>query len=244
MVAIIGNLVVKLVGRRVKLEQPVDPPARFVEDVRHAIRARISPCVDAVGETQTLGHGDPAQFMGEEHLGRGVAGGEVVLQQIGCVVPAAAGIDLCSGGKGTEYGPAVGLMALHAQPGVVAAPLLAHELEQLVGQVAQYVPADGKGQRSRHAQPHHIATRSGDPREVKLGLMVELSPPLTALRRGLALEDRRFRIRFDQCERVGHWRSGERDGDFWVLGSMPDLVSTKENLGPKRRGKEKQAAEH
>ena len=112
MVAIVGHLVVKLVGRRVKLEHPLEAPARFVEQVGQAVRARVALGVDAVGEARSPGRGASAQLIGQEHLGRGVAGGDVVLQQVAGVVPAAAGVDLCPGGQGTVGGAAVELVAL------------------------------------------------------------------------------------------------------------------------------------
>ena len=133
-------------------------------------------------------------------------------------MPAAAGVDLCPGGKGTEGGAAVELVALHAQPWVVATPLLAHELQQLVGQVVKRVPADGKRQRSCLAQPQHVAARSGDRREVELGLMVELSPPFTgqAERSCPRRPTRRYRLSIT-ANPVGQRQIRERNGDFRVL---------------------------
>src|SRR5205814_5550203 len=102
-IAIIGDLVIKLLRRRVQLQHPIQAPFGFVEDVRDAVGAWLAESIELV-------HGlkrDKSsafyvrtksrfgtEFIGQEHLGGGVAGGEEVFEQIGSVVPSAARIHI------------------------------------------------------------------------------------------------------------------------------------------------------
>jgi hypothetical protein len=49
-IAVIGDLVVERVRRGMEPEHPVEPPARFVEQIRDAVRAGIAEGVAAIRE--------------------------------------------------------------------------------------------------------------------------------------------------------------------------------------------------
>ena len=78
-------------------------------------------------------------------------------------MPAAPDINVRAGGQGPISGLAVELVAVCVQPGIVTAPLLAHEIEQGIGEIAVGPGADGEGQRFRRAEAQHVTPgwRSG-----------------------------------------------------------------------------------
>jgi hypothetical protein len=84
------------------------------------------------------------EFAGQQQLRRGVGGCDQVFEQIRRVVPAAGAIQLGPVGQGTVSGPTVVGVTGLAQPGIVAALLFAHELEQLIGQRLIRLVVNGK----------------------------------------------------------------------------------------------------
>ena len=50
MVAVVGDLVIELIGRRVQLEHPLQSPARFIKQVRDAVGLRLAEGVYFVRE--------------------------------------------------------------------------------------------------------------------------------------------------------------------------------------------------
>jgi hypothetical protein len=212
----------------VHLEHPLQAPASLVEDVGYFVRSGVAAGIDGVGEAPAAAS-LAAQLIREQHLRRGVAGRHVVLEQVARVVPAADRVDRGPGPRAVGRPPVV-LVAFHAEPRVVSASLLSHELEQLVRQLGQGPLADGERQRPRLAEPHDVAPRPAERREVELGLMLERPPSLARQRRGFPRKDGCPGLGADHGELGRHGRPGERHGDLRVSGVVPDLAGPDKDL--------------
>jgi hypothetical protein len=236
-VAVVGDLMVELSRGRMELEHPFEAPARLVEDVGPPIRSGVARGVDAVCKPVAPG---TSQRIREQHLGRGVARGHVILEQVARVVPPADGVDDASRRPRAVGRPPVALVAFHAEPGVVAATLLAHELEHLVGQLGQRAIADDERQRLRLADPHDVAPGPVERREVQLGVVLERAPSLARQRPRLSSEGRRPGLHVDDGELGRHGRPRERHRDLRVSQAIADLIGPEEDLlrSERRRGDE------
>jgi hypothetical protein len=126
MIPVVGDLVIELGGRRMEAQQPFQSPARLVEHIRHAVRPRPTASVDPIRKTNR------PEAVGEEHLSGGVPGGELVLEQVGGIVPTAAHIEVAASRPRSVGRATVELMTSGVEPGIVAAALLPQELEQQV----------------------------------------------------------------------------------------------------------------
>jgi hypothetical protein len=167
----------------------------------------------------------------------------VVLQQVARVVPAAGRIDLRSGGQGTIRRAAVLLVALHAEPRVVPAPLLSHVLQKMVGQMHQAFGPDPERQRSRLAHSQHVVSGRVDAREVQLGVMRELPPSLTREGPDLALEDLRVARGIVHGERFRDRGIGERHAELRIARRVSHLAGSDEHVGPRGGRTQNDAAE-
>ncbi len=161
-----------------------------------AVRKRLAQSVDLVRELFSVS----GQFVGEQHLGGGIARGEEILQQISRVVPAAPGVEMRAVGERCVRCAAVERVAHRIQPGVVTAALLAHELEQLIGHLAVGRVADGERQRLALTKAQHIAARRFEGREVQFRVVLELAPGRAGERPGLAIEHNLAGVRRRHCE--------------------------------------------
>src|SRR5262249_51384864 len=116
------------------------------------------------------------QLPGEEHLGGGVGGGEQIFQQVGGVMPAAASVEVRAVGQGTVSGPTIEGMANGIDPGIVAAALLSHELEELIRERGDSGVADGKREGGGVTHFEEVAAGSFEGRKVEFGVALELAP--------------------------------------------------------------------
>src|SRR5262245_17266120 len=102
------------------------------------------------------------QFPGKEHLGGGIFRSEQVLKEVGGVMPSAAGIEVRAVGERAVRGSAIKGVTDCVQPRIVAAPLLPHEFEKLIGQGIEICVVDGKGERSRVTYLEPVAAGYGE----------------------------------------------------------------------------------
>ena len=121
---------------------PVEAPAGFIEHVGQAVSSRLAQGVDLIGKSPGI------QFVGIQHAGRRKAAGDQVLELIAGIVPAAAGVDIGGIRHRPVKGAAVALVAYHIQEGIVAATLLLHEDQQIVGVGSIGLWIDLEGQRA------------------------------------------------------------------------------------------------
>ena len=171
-VAVIGHLMVELVGCGMHLEQPEQTPAGLIKNIRHSVRTRLAEPVAAI-----LKRNMPLpQLPGEQELSCGISGGDHVFEQIGCIVPSAGGVDGCAVGQGAVGGAAILQVAIGLQPGVVAAALLAHEFKQLVRQAAVNVLANLKRKGLCPSDPQCVSPWLAKAGEIHHQMLGETAP--------------------------------------------------------------------
>src|SRR6185369_14208149 len=110
------------------------------------------------------------------------------------VVPAASGVHWRPGRERTVGCPTVELVTLHVEPGVMAAPLLSHELQKLIGQFAERVNSDAEGKRPCRSELQSIAPGLAESCEVEFGVVGE-RPPVLRQDPSFSFEDHRTRRR-------------------------------------------------
>ena len=92
-ITIICDLVIELAGRRMKLEHPVQTPARFVQHVCDTVSPGLSQPIEVVTKN-LLRPG--LKTISKEHLGRSIARCQQVLQKITGIVPTTASVEVSS----------------------------------------------------------------------------------------------------------------------------------------------------
>jgi hypothetical protein len=162
-IAVIGDLMIKLVGRGMQLEHPLQTPARFVEEVGDAVGAGQTRRIDVnhrdmfhAREIVAKSLGIPmfrTEFVREEHLRGGIAGREQIFQQIASIMPAAARIQRRAVGQRPKNRATIGLMTVGVQPRIEAAALLPHEFQELRHGFTVRFGVDIHRQRFNCAQP-------------------------------------------------------------------------------------------
>src|SRR6266852_419981 len=100
-----------------------------------------------------------SKLISQQHLRRGVTRSQEVLEQVSRVVPATTSVKIGSGRQWPIRGAAVECVTDSIEPWIVAATLLAHELEQLIGHVSIRGVANLKRERHRLADSHKILSR-------------------------------------------------------------------------------------
>ena len=170
------------------------------------------------------------QLPGQEHLGRRVAGGQQVLEQVPRVVPAAAGVEVGPARRWAIRGPAVERMAHRVQPRIVPATLLAHEFEQLIGQLAERLRVDAEGERVCVADPKAVPSGAFPGREIEFSVAGEPAPGLGGQVLGLSLEDPSARLGVHHGKPPLRRRGREGHGHFDVLRAVAKLVGAEVNL--------------
>ena len=128
MIAVIGNLVIKLIRRRMKPQHPIQTPTRFVQQIRNPIRHRLPQRIHRSPKT-ACGLASFPQLIRQQHLRRRIARRKQILQLIARIMPTAAGIHIAAGRHRPIDRPAIERMAHGIDPGVVPTPLLPHELQ-------------------------------------------------------------------------------------------------------------------
>src|SRR5438067_13767416 len=117
-----------------------------------------------------------SKLISKQPLRRGVTRSQEVLEQVSRVVPAATSVKISSSRQWPIRSATIECVTDSIEPWIVAAALLSHELEQLIGQFSIRGVANLKRERCRIADSHKILSRLLPCREIKLGMMVELSP--------------------------------------------------------------------
>jgi hypothetical protein len=154
-------------------------------------------------------------------------------------MPAAARVHIRAGGQRTVSRAAVGLMAVRSQPWIVTAPLLPHELQQLIRQVGVRTRVDREWKGFRLADTQEVSPRLPEVREIQFRVMFKLSPRHAGHRPGLAVELDFLRLRVQDVEGLGQCRLGKRDGDLGIARPVADLIGADENfLGGQSRQSE------
>src|SRR6185503_4958165 len=119
MIAIVGDLVIELIGCGKKPKHPCESPHRFVENVGNAVRAGLAERVELVCEDAIAW----CKLISEQHLRCGITRGEKVFELIASVVPATGSVDVRAG-RSAAVERVTGSIDIR----VVAAALLPHEL--------------------------------------------------------------------------------------------------------------------
>src|SRR5271165_5132362 len=99
-------------------------------------------------------------------------------------MPATTSFDEGAIGHWAIEGAAVERMANGVDEGVVSTTLLAHELEQFIGQHAVYIGSDAERERAIFTNAEEVASGTGDGGEIEVGVMIEAAPIGGASRRG------------------------------------------------------------
>jgi hypothetical protein len=115
-------------------------------------------------------------------------------------------------------------MADCIQPGIVSAPLLAHELEELIGQRLVGVRSDHERQRLALAHPQDKPARRLEGGEVQFRVVFKLAPLRPDHRLGGSLENCGPGVRRYHCERSWQSRFPKSEADFDILRSITDLA--------------------
>ena len=145
-VAVVGQLVVKLARSRVHPVQPVQPPADLVHDVRDAVGARGSVGPECIAKSLRVA------LVGIGHLVDGIGGGGGVLQAVRGIVPPAAHVQVLAAFGGMIDNDGVLRVAAVAQEGIPPAALLAHVMQHEIGRPVIDLRADGEAFRTRIAR--------------------------------------------------------------------------------------------
>ncbi len=260
-VPVVGDLMIQLIGRGMEFEHPVQSPARFIEQIRNAVGAGLAERVELIGERGgrragcrrrggafpgRAGEGIvPPDLIGQQHLRGGVGGGDEILELIRGVMPAAPDINVRAGGQRPISRLAVELVAVCVQPGIVTAPLLAHEIEQVIREIAVGPGADGEGQRFRRAEAQHVTPRLAERTEIEVGMVFKLSPAHAGNDLDPARQHDVPAVRLDDAKVRGQRCRGKRHRQLGRVWSVAKLVGAEENFSRRGNGdRQEKGAEH
>ena len=160
-VAVVGNLVVEFTLLRVHFIEPIKPPINFIHDIRNAIGALQSIGLIGIGERLRV------LPEGEHHLIDGISRCGSVLQQIGCIVPAAPHIKVLPLLRGMIANKTILLVATIGYKRIKAASLLTHVIEHKIGGAIVDIDIDRENGRNSAIRLDLIGTRSGKLREIE-----------------------------------------------------------------------------
>ena len=160
---------------------------------------------------------------------RGIAGSEQVLQQVGGVVPATPRVEIGAVGQRPIRRAAIEAMADRIEPRIVAAPLLAHELEQLAGQFPVNRSANGERQGLGFADSENVTAGRFHRGEIQFDVVFKCAPLHAGDRPGFARERRLLGVcgNYRKSLRQGRFRKGE--GKLCVLRPVADLAGADED---------------
>src|SRR5438128_2252098 len=99
------------------------------------------------------------KLISQQHLCRRVTRRQEVLEQVSRVVPATTRAKISSGRQWPKRSAAIECMTNSIEPWIVAAALLSHKFEQLIGQFSIREVVNLKRERCRLADSHKILPR-------------------------------------------------------------------------------------
>ena len=198
---------------------PVQAPFGLIEHIGNAVGAGLAQGIDLVAKAIGI------QFIGEQHVGCRIAGGDEIFELVAGIVPAAAGIDISRVGHGAKHRPPVTGVAHKVEKGVVAAALLPHESQQVFLVVAVGVVADpeaGRGQ-GRTCHRHGVGTRLAHGREIPFVIMVE-TPARGVEFGGACFKHSGARFCVEEADFFANGFLREENGHFFLCGKIAQLV--------------------
>ncbi len=221
MVAVVRHLVDKQPGPGMQLMDPVQSPPGLIQHIGDPVGKRLSQRIDPVCEPVRV------EPVGQQHMGRGIAAGDQVLELVARIMPAPAHIHKGGTGQGSVGGPSIPLVAYHIQVGIVPAALLPHKAQQrfLMSIVSSGRDPETVRSHFRSFSLQVVGPFRADFSEIHFIVKFKPSPPLSFDPAGPDRGDRLPLICRNQENPAPDRRMGEHDGClglFWMVTQLVD----------------------